>query len=88
MIDKFEKIKLAMFTDDTVIYAYSFSAIIVAKQIQINILQKYYEKWKILLNAVKTKTKIFYIIFSRKIKDSRVIQPIKTYNQQTSCKNT
>lgn len=61
-----------MFADNTAIYAHSFSAI-AAKQIQIHIdlLQEYYTKWKITLNAAKTEM----IVFTRKIKDLRIIQP-------------
>lgn len=83
---KFAKTKIAMFADDTAIYAHSFSAIVAAKQIQIhiNMLQDYYSKWKIALNAQKTET----IVFTKKIKDSRIFQPIKIYNQETICKST
>lgn len=66
-------------------YAHSFSAIVAAKQIQIHmdLLQKYFKKWKIALNAGKTET----IVFARKIKDSRIIQPIKINNQEANCKS-
>ncbi|KAM0734035.1 putative RNA-directed DNA polymerase from transposon X-element [Formica fusca] len=85
-IVQFEKTKLAMFADDTAIYAHSFSAIVAAKQIQIHIdlLQEYYTKWKIALNAAKTEM----IVFTRKIKDSQIIQPVKIYNQEEICKST
>ncbi|KAL6416951.1 hypothetical protein ACFW04_014777 [Cataglyphis niger] len=65
---RFAKTKLAMFADDTAIYAHSFSAIVAAKQIHINLLQEYYTKWKITLNAAKMEM----IVFTRKIKDSTV----------------
>lgn len=85
-IVKFPKTKIAMFADDTAIYAHSFSAIVAAKQIQIHIdlLQEYYKKWKITLNTAKTET----IVFTKKIKESRIFQPIKIYNQETNCKST
>ena len=71
-------ISIYLFADDTAIYAHSFSAIVAAKQVQIHVdlLQRYYNKWKITLNTEKTET----IVFARKTKDTRIIQPIQIYN--------
>lgn len=72
---KFSKTKLAVFADDTAVYAHSFSAIVAAKQTQIhiNILEEYYSKWKIKINADKAEV----ITFTRKYKEAKIIQTIK-----------
>lgn len=51
----FHKTNLALFADDTAVYAHSYYAIAAAKQIQIHmdILQKFYKKLKITINAKK-----------------------------------
>lgn len=75
-----------MFADDTAIYAHSFCAAVAAKQIQIHVdlLTKYYDFWKILLNANKTEV----IVFSKKYSDIRIHQPIKVYNHKTQPSNS
>lgn len=82
----FPKTKLALFADDTAIYAHSFNAIVAAKQIQIhlNILQEYYTEWKIALNESKTEV----IVFAKKTKNRKIIQPIKVYNHTTQPTHT
>lgn len=77
-IIKFLRTNLAFFADDTAIYVHFFNAIVAAKQVQIHVhlLQRYYDKWKIALNTEKTET----IVFTRKVKDIHIIQPIKVYN--------
>lgn len=83
---KFEKIKMALYADDTAIYAHSFSAIVAAKQLQIHIhlLEKYFNKWKITINAEKTEV----IVFSRKFKNTKIIQPVEIYKQKTQSKTS
>lgn len=83
-IPKFEKTNLALFADDTAIYANSHSAIVAAKQIQIHmsILEPYYNKWKIKLNEDKTEV----IVFTRKTKEIKIISPIKIYGHKTQPK--
>lgn len=79
-IPLFQKTQTALFADDTAIYSHSFSAIVAAKQIQIhlNILEKYYTKWKVSLNVAKTEV----IVLARKCQNLRIIQPIKVYEQK------
>lgn len=74
-IPKFAKTNIALFADDTAIYANSHNAIVAAKQIQIHlsILEPYYKKWKIKLNEQKTEV----IIFKRKIKECNMVVPIR-----------
>ncbi|CAK9799282.1 Probable RNA-directed DNA polymerase from transposon X-element [Anthophora plagiata] len=66
---------------DTAIYAHSFNAVVAAKQIQIHVdlLEKYYEKWKIVLNASKTEV----IVYKRKHQGTKIYQPIRVYNHKT-----
>ncbi|CAK9799280.1 Probable RNA-directed DNA polymerase from transposon X-element [Anthophora plagiata] len=80
-IPSFTKTKLALFADDTAIYAHSFNAVVAAKQIQIHVdlLEKYYEKWKIVLNASKTEV----IVYKRKHQGTKIYQPIRVYNHKT-----
>lgn len=85
-IIKFSRTNLALFADDMAIYAHSFSAIVAAKQVQIHVdlLQRYYDKWKIALNTEETET----IVFARKVKNIRIIQPIKVFNDVSQVKTT
>ncbi|CAK9799286.1 Probable RNA-directed DNA polymerase from transposon BS [Anthophora plagiata] len=85
-IPEFQKTKMALFADDTALYAHSFNAIVAAKQIQIHIyeLQKYYDKWKIQINPDKTKV----IVFSKKRKESKIFTPITLYNKKTTTLNS
>ena len=65
-IPKNNKTKLAVFADDTPIYAASWRKTIAIKNIQghLDNLSKYNEKWKIKINATKTDL----VIFSKKLK--------------------
>ena len=85
-IPQFQKTSLALFADDTAVYAHSFSAIVAAKQIQIHIdiLQNYYDKWKISLNATKTEL----IVFAKKQQNIKIIQPIKIYGHKIEPTNS
>jgi hypothetical protein len=85
-IPEFPKTKLALFADDTAIYAHSFSAVVAAKQIQIHIdiLVEYYKKWKITLNSSKSE----YITFKRKFTNTRIFQPIKIDNSPIEIKHS
>ncbi|KAK2577593.1 hypothetical protein KPH14_012704, partial [Odynerus spinipes] len=80
-IPTFPKTEMALFADDTAVYAHSFSAVVAAKQIQlhINMLEKFYDKWKISLNASKTEV----IVFTKKRNDRTIFQPIKVYGHPT-----
>ncbi|KAK2578341.1 hypothetical protein KPH14_002065, partial [Odynerus spinipes] len=83
----FNKTKIALYADDTAIYTHSYNAIIAAKQIQThtNILEPYYNKWKIHLNTTKTEA----IVFTKK-KDrcNKIFQPITVYGQKIITVNT
>ncbi|KAK2578997.1 hypothetical protein KPH14_012659 [Odynerus spinipes] len=63
--------------NDLAIYAHSFPAIVAAKQLQIhiNMLEKFYQAWKITVNKGKTEV----IVFARKVNDRKIIQPITVY---------
>lgn len=72
---KFMQTKLAMFADDTAIYAHSFSAVVANAQLQLHskMLLNYAEKWKIKINASKTEQ----IVFCRKQTNNRIFQPLR-----------
>jgi len=80
-IPTFPNTKIAMYADDTALYAHSFSAVVAAKQIQIhmNLLEHFYKLWKITLNPTKTEI----MIFTKKFKDSKIFQPIKVFGHNT-----
>ena len=82
-IPTFTKTKLALFADDTAIYAHSYNAIIAAKEIQthMTILEPYYRKWKIHLNETKTEVITFT---KKKERNSRIFQPITVYGHKTT----
>ncbi|KAK2583960.1 hypothetical protein KPH14_006424 [Odynerus spinipes] len=81
-IPKFSKTNTALFADDLAIYAHSFYAIVAAKQLQIhiNILEKFYQAWKITVNKGKTEV----IVFARKVNDRKIIQPITVYGHPSA----
>ena len=74
-IPEFERTNLALFADDTAIYAHSFCAAVAAKQIQIhlNMLEKYYSQWKVTINPEKTEL----IVFSKKMTGNKIFHPLK-----------
>ena len=76
---------LALFADDTAIYATSFSAVVAnaQNQLHINELSKYFKKWKINLNSTKTEN----ILFTRKTTNNKVFSPLKIDNQKINIKN-
>lgn len=81
----FPKTKTALFADDTALYAHSHSANIASKQIQIHMrmLEKFYDQWKITLNAAKTEV----ITFSKKCNaNNRIIEPIQVKGFKTTPK--
>jgi hypothetical protein len=57
----FAKTSLALYADDTAIYAHSFNAEVATRQVQIqvNLLEKYFDKWLIQINPVKTEAILF-----------------------------
>lgn len=73
-IPPFPNTKLGLYADDTAIYSHSFYAIAANKQIQIHadILNKYFEKWKITLNPLKTEN----VIFTKKFTNNETVQLI------------
>ncbi|EFA13663.2 putative RNA-directed DNA polymerase from transposon X-element-like Protein [Tribolium castaneum] len=76
----FAKTNTALYADDTAIYASSFSDQIASKQIQIhiNLLEKFYDKWKIKINAEKTQQ----IIFTRKFTDHKIWDKLRVYDNK------
>ncbi|RZC42429.1 RVT 1 domain containing protein [Asbolus verrucosus] len=74
-ITHFPKTKMALYADDTAIYAHSHSAQVACKQIQIhtNMLEQYYKKWKIQLNNDKTEQ----IVFSKKFTNVKILDKLK-----------
>lgn len=73
----FTRTNTALYADDTAIYAKSFSAIVANKQTQIhiNMLERYWDRWKLPINANKTET----ITFTRKYTNTKIFQPLKVY---------
>ena len=74
-IPEFKNTKMALFADDTAVLAHSFSAAVAAKQIQAHarILERYFESWKIKLNANKSEL----LIMTKRFTENRIFQPIK-----------
>jgi hypothetical protein len=75
---QFAKTNLALYADDTAIYAHSFfaQAALLQNRLHLKILSGYFEKWKLKLNETKTET----IIFSRKRTNNKIFTPIKINN--------
>ncbi|KAL0269181.1 UNVERIFIED_CONTAM: hypothetical protein PYX00_006993 [Menopon gallinae] len=84
-VPKFEKTNLALYADDTAIYAHSFSAVVANKQLQIHldILTDYYKKWHIQINPNKTEN----IIFCRKYTNNKIFSKIKCNGHGVSPKS-
>lgn len=73
-IPQFAKTNLALYADDTAIYASSFHAQVATKQVQIHldILQKYYQLWKIQINPTKTE----FVVFTKKFTNVEIHTPL------------
>ena len=76
---------LALYADDTAIYATSFSAVVANTQIQIhaNEITKYLKKWKINLNPNKTEN----ILYTRKYKDNKIFSQLTIDKQKIPIQN-
>lgn len=85
-IPQFPHTSTALYADDTAIYSHSFAATVANKQLQIHahILEHYYNKWKIQLNATKPEN----IIITRKFAHTKTYTPIKINNTPTHTTNT
>lgn len=75
---KFLKANLALYADDTAIYSHSFyaQAALVQNQIQINMLEKFFDRWKLKVNENKTEL----IVFHRKRTNQKLYKPLKINN--------
>lgn len=83
-IPKFQNTQLAIYADDTALYAHSYyaQAAQLQNQIHIDLILKYFETWKIKINSEKTEN----IIFTRKFTNDKVQKQLKVQNlniQQT-----
>lgn len=78
----FPNTQLALFADDTAIYAQSHHAQVANKLLQyhLNDITKYYKKWKIKLNEDKTEL----ITFTRKFKNNKILTPLTINNTTIS----
>lgn len=78
-----DKVKKAIFADDTALYTSSWRKKQIAKNLQqyILIIEKYYLKWKLKINVDKTE----FIIFSHKLKDKH-IPKLTLYNENVPLK--
>ena len=74
-IPSFEKTKIAIYADDTAIYAHSFNAQVATKQVQIHLdmILQFAKQWKIKINNTKTE----YFIFSKKFTNLKVYETLK-----------
>jgi hypothetical protein len=79
-VPAFAKTSLALYADDTAIYAHSFNAEVATRQVQIqvNLLEKYFDKWLIQINAAKTEA----ILFAKKFTNTKIITPLKVKNRK------
>lgn len=80
-VTPFAKTKLALFADDTAICATSFCAEVANKQTQIhaNLLQKWWDLWKITINSDKTEQ----IVLTRKFRDTKIFTPLNINGHKT-----
>lgn len=76
----FEKTKTAVYADDTAIYSHSYYTDVARKQLQIhsNILQPYFKKWKLTMNAEKTEI----INFTKKFTNNKMYTKLKIQGQE------
>ena len=74
-IQEFQNTNLALFADDTAVYAHSFSAVVATGQIQahVRILERYFESRKIKININKSEL----LVMSRRRTENRIFQTIK-----------
>lgn len=74
-IPKFRQTNLAVYADDTAIYAHSFNAQVATKQTQIHtsMISAYAKKWKIKINNSKTE----HLVFARKFTNTKVFEPLR-----------
>lgn len=72
---KFLKTQTAIHADDTAFIAHSFNAQMATfkTQIHLNLILDYTKKWEIKLNENKTE----HIIFTRKLKDTKINTPLQ-----------
>ncbi|RZC33767.1 RVT 1 domain containing protein [Asbolus verrucosus] len=71
----FEKTNLALYADDTAIYAHSFNAQVASSQTQIHVnkIEKYFNKWKMKINEHKTEQ----IVFTRKFTNNKILNKLR-----------
>lgn len=79
-IPKFVKTNLAIYADDTAVYAHSFNAQVATKQCEIhcNQISDFASTWKIKINKGKTE----HIIFTRKFTNTKVYTPLNIDGMQ------
>lgn len=79
-IPNFARTSLAIYADDTSVYANWFNAQVATKQTRIHIdkILEYAGKWKIGINRTKTE----HIIFNRKFTNLKVYEPLKVENNK------
>lgn len=77
--------KIALFADDTALYAQSYYAQAARYLIQVHLnkLIEYYSKWKIKINENKTDL----IVFTKKFTNNKIITPVKINGQDIPVKN-
>jgi hypothetical protein len=76
-IPTFAKTKLALYADDTAIYAHSFNGEVANRQVQLhlNMILKYFDEWLITINASKRET--ILRVFTRKSTNNKIITKLK-----------
>lgn len=82
---KFAKTNLAVYADDTAIYAHSFNAQVATKQVQIHLdmILKFANDWKIKINDSKTE----HILFTKKFTNIKITSPLKVNGMSISTSN-
>ena len=70
-IPQFKHTNLALYADDTAVYARSFYADVANKQVQMhmNVIENYYDDWLVEINQDKTEI----VLFSRKYTNNKII---------------
>jgi hypothetical protein len=84
-LPEFSKTNLALYADDTAIYAHSFyaQAALLQNRLHLRLILKFFDRWKLKLNESKTEL----IIFSRKRTNNKLFDPFKINHHEIKPKS-
>jgi hypothetical protein len=84
-LPEFSKTNLALYADDTAIYAHSFyaQAALLQNRLHLRLILKFFDRWKLKLNESKTEL----ITFSRKRTNNKLFDPFKINHHEIKPKS-